>query len=44
MWGQYWFMLPNPNYGDCESSIIDFKYNISKKKQLQIKIDALDTK
>ena len=44
MWGQYWFMLPNPNYGDWESSIIDFKYNISKEKQLQIKIDALDTK
>ncbi len=44
MWGQYWFMLPNPNYGDWESSIINFKYNISKEKQLQIKIDALDTK
>ena len=44
MWGQYWFMLPNPNYGDWENSIIDFKYSIPKDEQLQIKIDALDTK
>ena len=44
MWGHYWFMLPNPNYGDWENSVIDFKYNIPKEEQLQIKIDALDTK
>ena len=44
MWGHYWFMLPNPNYGDWENSIINFKYNTPKNEQLQIKIDALDTK
>ena len=43
MRGHYWFMCQT-NYGDLENSVIDFKYNIPKEEQLQIKIDALDTK
>ena len=44
MWGKYWFMLANPTYGDWESALIDFKYEIPKSEQLQIKAQALDVK
>ena len=44
MWGKYWFMLANPTYGDWESALIDFKYEIPKSEQLQIKSQALDVK
>ena len=43
MWGQLVYAA-KLNYGDWENSIIDFKYNTPKNEQLQIKIDALDTK
>ena len=44
MWGKYWFMLANPTYGDWENALIDFKYEIPKSEQLQIKSQALDVK
>jgi|TARA_B100000809_G_scaffold53653_2_gene49137 acid phosphatase len=44
MWGEYWFMLSNPNYGDWENAIIDFNFGLPKDQQLQRKLDALDPK
>jgi predicted secreted acid phosphatase len=44
MWGEYWFMLSNPNYGDWENAIINFNFGLPKDEQLQKKLDALDPK
>ena len=43
-WGNFWFMLPNPVYGDWEGALIDFNYNLSQQDELSKKLQSLDEK
>ena len=43
-WGNFWFMLPNPVYGDWEGALIDFNYNLSQQDELSKKFQSLDEK
>jgi 5'-nucleotidase (lipoprotein e(P4) family) len=42
-WGLKWFMLANPDYGDWESAIYNYKWPKTSEEQLKMKYDALKT-
>ena len=36
-WGRQWIILPNPIYGDWESSLYDFDYSLPRAEMLRRK-------
>ena len=40
-WGERWFLLPNPVYGDWEGALFDFDYSISDAEELRRKHEQL---
>lgn len=44
MWGEKWFMLPNPMYGSWESAILDGESAVNPLEVHQQRLDALDIK
>ena len=41
MWGEKWFVIPNPNYGSWERSIYDFNDGAPRAEKLQEKREQL---
>jgi 5'-nucleotidase (lipoprotein e(P4) family) len=41
-WGRQWIILPNPMYGDWESSLYAFDYSLPRDRQLQFKLQQLE--
>ena len=44
MWGEKWFILPNPVYGSWESALYNFESGLDKSEINKRKADQLDTK
>jgi acid phosphatase len=42
LWSAGWYMLPNPDYGDWEGAIYDWKWPESDAEKLKLKYDALE--
>ena len=40
-WGSKWFVLPNPEYGSWEGTLVDFDYQLSPAQRLRRKLAAL---
>lgn len=40
-WGERWFMIPNPVYGDWEGALFDFDYSIPDEEELRRKYERL---
>ncbi len=43
-WGDKWFVLPNPTYGDWEAASYDYNYDLSPRKRNEQKQRRLDTR
>ena len=42
-WGRDWIVLPNPTYGDWESSLYNYDYQLPTGDKRQQKLDTLET-
>lgn len=43
-WGRRWIVLPNPQYGSWEGSLIGFEYGLPAQEKGRVKAAALDPK
>jgi acid phosphatase len=43
-WGDKWFVLPNPTYGDWEAASYNYNYDLSQSERRQMKLERLDTR
>ena len=43
-WGKSWLVLPNPVYGDWESTSFDYDWSLDHRKQRRRKLDTLDSR
>lgn len=42
IWGERWFMLPNPQYGSWESAAFDNRYDLSDVERRRLKLKLLE--
>ena len=40
-WGREWIILPNPMYGNWESSLYGFDYSLPREERLYLKLQQL---